>query len=72
MTEQKLLEAVADIAYYAGYKGFSTGDSRADVFEFIHWAQEFENQNQDKDWDKHDYITEIEDFAEAKIQEMKF
>lgn len=38
----RLLEAVADIAFDAGYSGYYSGDSRADMQTFIAWAQEFE------------------------------
>ena len=44
--DQKLAEAIADIAYVAGYKKFTTGNSRADINSFIYWAKEFENIHQ--------------------------
>ncbi|MEQ9377064.1 MAG: hypothetical protein RIG68_17875 [Imperialibacter sp.] len=66
---KKILEAIADIAYFAGAKNYSSGDSRLDASEFILWAEQFESLNSDANWDQRDYILEIEDFANAKIQE---
>lgn len=64
---QKLLEAVADIAFYAGRKQFYSGDSRADVSEFIRWAKEFEHIHRHTDWDNTDYLLSIEEFTESRI-----
>lgn len=60
-----LLETVADIAYLAGVARYYSGDSRADALRFIDWAQEFEASEYDKD----DYIGEIERFTARKIKE---
>ena len=67
MENQKLLETVADIAYIAGQQKFYTGDSRADISEFIYWASGFEKKNVHTDWDEIDYIIEIEEFTMMKI-----
>lgn len=63
----KLLETLADIAFQAGEMHFFTGDSRADVSEFIRWAEEFERANKGMDWNSTDYIAEIEKFTSDKI-----
>jgi hypothetical protein len=67
MNRIKKLEAIADIAYYAGYIKFTTGDSRADINLFIYWAKKFEKINENTNWHERDYITEIEAFAEKEI-----
>lgn len=64
----KLLEAVADIAYIAGQRGFFSGDSRQDIAEFIRWANEFETLNEETDWDETDYEDAIEAFTENKLR----
>ena len=64
----KLLEAVADIAYIAGQRGFFSGDSREDIAEFIRWANEFEAINEETDWDETDYQQAIEAFTENKLR----
>lgn len=67
-----LCEAVADIALLAGQREFYSGDSRADISEFIRWAQEFEEINKGVEWgvtDGREYIDEIEKFAEEKMKE---
>ena len=69
MHNQKLYEAIADIAYQAGEQNFYTGDSRADVSEFIRWAEQFETENINTDWDSSDYILAIDAFATLKIRE---
>ena len=64
----KLFEAIADIAFLAGQKGFFSGDSRQDIAEFIRWAQEFETIHEDTNWDEVDYITAMEAFTENKLR----
>lgn len=64
----KLLEAVADIAYIAGQRGFFSGDSREDIAEFIKWANEFESLNEETDWDEVDYEDAIEAFTDNKLR----
>jgi len=66
--DNKLLEALADIAYLAGQKGFFSGDSRNDINEFIIWAKEFEAVHEDTNWDEVDYLTAIEAFTENKLR----
>ena len=64
----KLFEAIADIAFLAGQKGFFSGDSREDIAEFIRWAQEFETIHEDTNWDEVDYITAMEAFTLNKLR----
>lgn len=66
--DNKLLEALADIAYLAGQKGFFSGDSRNDINEFILWAKEFETIHDETDWDEQDYHTAIEAFTLNKLR----
>jgi hypothetical protein len=68
MKNQKLFEAIADIAFIAGENGYFTGDSRADVFNFIYWANQFEQEHIKTNWDEIDYLLEIEKFTLDKIQ----
>lgn len=63
----KLLETLADIAYQAGQQGYYTGDSRADVNSFIHWAREFEKRHACTDWDIKNYMLEIGQYVAAKL-----
>lgn len=68
---QSLCEAVADIAYLAGKEKYYTGDSRADMANFIEWAKEFEQINEGVEWgvtSELDYIDAITDFAYRKMQ----
>ncbi|WP_294823403.1 hypothetical protein [uncultured Flavobacterium sp.] len=64
----KLFEAIADIAFIAGQKGFCSGDSRQDIAEFISWSKEFEAIHEDTDWDEVDYAATIEAFAVNKLR----
>lgn len=64
----KLFEAIADIAFMGGQKGFCSGDSRADIAEIISWAKEFEAMHEETDWDEVDYVTAIEAFAAHKLR----
>ncbi len=66
--ENKLFESIADIAFIAGQKGFFSGDSRADISEFINWAKEFEAVHEDTNWDETDYKDTVEAFAETKLR----
>lgn len=66
--DNKLFEAIADIAFLAGQRGFFSGDSRCDVAEFIKWAHEFEATHEDTNWDEQDYCDTIEAFTLAKIR----
>jgi hypothetical protein len=72
MEEQKLLlETVADISYLAGEKRFYSGDSRADISEFIRWAIEFQRINTETNWDEHNYLLLIETFTQQKLLTIK-
>lgn len=63
----KLLETVADIAYYAGQKSYYSGNSRQDMMDFIWWAKEFEEFHENTDWDTIDYMLTIEEYTEKKL-----
>jgi hypothetical protein len=71
MKKYKLLETIADIAYLAGERKFYSGDSRADVSEFIRWAGEFEKVNSGTNWDEQDYILSVTNFTEEKLLSSK-
>jgi hypothetical protein len=64
----KLFEAIADIAFIAGQKGFHSGDSREDIAEIIRWGKEFEAVHEDTDWDEVDYNEAVEAFAANKLR----
>jgi len=64
----KLFEAIADIAFIAGQKGFFSGDSRTDIAEFITWAKEFEDVHEETNWDEIDYQEAIEAFTGHKLR----
>lgn len=70
--DNKLLEAVADISYYAGQKGYFSGNSREDILNFIWWAKEFQHFHKDTDWNSTDYILMIEAFAQDKLTAAEF
>lgn len=62
--QYSLLEAVADIAYFAGYKKYYSGDSRADMSYFIHLAKEFEAKHEGIEWGLDlDYIETMEQYC---------
>lgn len=64
----KLFEAIADIAFMAGQKGFFSGDSREDIAEFVKWAKEFEAIHEETNWDEVDYTHSIEAFTAHKLR----
>lgn len=66
--DNKLFESIADIAFIAGQKGFFSGDSRADIDQFISWAKEFEAMHDETNWDEVDYKDCVEAFALAKLK----
>lgn len=69
---QRLLEAVTDIAYNAGAESLCEGcDSRMVVDKIIEWAHEFEQKNTSNDWRDDDYITAIDGFYNEKVTEFK-
>jgi len=49
LKKRKILETLADIAYFAGGMKYFSGDSRADINCFICWANEFEKMNSKTD-----------------------
>lgn len=66
-----LCEAVADIAFIAGQRGYYSGDSRKDIADFINWAKEFEKINEGVQWgidDGKDYIDAVSDFTALKFE----
>lgn len=71
MENHKLLETIADIAYIAGSKGFFSGNSRSDILEYIYWAKQFEIENKNTDWNEKDYLLDIGDFTEMKLEKFK-
>ena len=62
-------ETLSDIAYYAGYNKFTTGDSRDDVSQFRYWATLFESEYRNTNWDEVDYLLVIEEFAQKQIDD---
>jgi len=64
----KLFEAIADISFIAGQKGFFSGDSRTDIAEFITWAKEFEDMHEETNWDEIDYQEAVEAFTGHKLR----
>lgn len=66
--DNKLFESIADIAFIAGQKGFFSGDSRADIDQFICWAKEFEDIHEDTNWDDIDYKDTVEAFTNTKLR----
>ena len=66
--DNKLFESIADIAFIAGQKGFCSGDSRADIDQFISWAKEFEAIHEETNWDETDYKDAVEVFALTKLR----
>jgi len=67
MKNKKLHETIADIAYIAGHRRYYSGDSHMDMSDFIYWATEFEKVNKVTEWGERDYMIEIEEFANKKI-----
>ena len=67
MKNQKLLETIADISFIAGEANFFSGDSRADVSNFILWAKEFQLKNSKTNWGETDYRIAIERFTADKL-----
>ena len=68
-----LKEAIADVAFFAGQKGYYTGDSRADISYYIYLAEEFEKRYSDIEWGLDlDYIETMEDFCEEMFDKEHF
>lgn len=68
---EKLFETIADIAYYAGFTKYYSGNSREDVNCFIYWAKEFELIHKETDWNVIDYLLCIDAFVNKKITAAK-
>lgn len=70
MKKNLLFETIADIAYLAGVYHYYSGDSRADIQEFIFLAKEFEKHHQNTNWEDSDfdYMTEIEKFTVENLK----
>jgi hypothetical protein len=66
----RLHETIADIAYIAGTRRYYSGDSRADMQNFIFWAEQFEKVHAKTDWDSEDktYMEAIEEYTNEKIK----
>jgi len=67
------MEAVADIAFFAGLYRHHSKDSRKDIADYIQWAEEFEsNRAIDLDGNEtyfgKDYMTAIEQFALTRLE----
>jgi hypothetical protein len=67
-----LAEVIADIALLAGHVGYYSGDSRADISQFIYWATEFEAIHAATDWHNTDYMETVEQYAMTKINASDF
>lgn len=67
-----LCEAVADIAYIAAEKKYTTDNSREMISQFIEWANEFEKLHKKIEWGINcplDYIESIYHFTTFKINQ---
>lgn len=69
LTKTRALETALDLAYLAGAARYHSGDSRADIDTFIHWANQFESmrrvdENGEETYNGQNYIEAIEAFAE--------
>lgn len=62
-------EALVDIAYEAGARGFRpTGNSRDTISTIIAWANEFSRKHRDTDWAEVEYLDEIYNFTDEKLK----
>jgi hypothetical protein len=66
----KFEETLAEIAFSAGFHRLGANDSRKLFQEIVSWAHEFEKIHEDTDWDKEDFIIEVEAFAFKKMNEI--
>lgn len=62
-----LLDALADIAMYAGWQHLEFDDSKQRSITLQGWAQEFVEKHAETDWKENDYINLVDKFAEEKI-----
>lgn len=68
---RKLLETVVDLAYNAGAENLWEGrDSRAVNADIIRWAEEFETEHADTDWNAEDYLLAVDGFYKERISNM--
>lgn len=65
-----LHETIADIAYNAGLFRHYSGNSRADIQDYISLAKQFQKVYKKVDWDTTnlDYIIEVESFAKKHLK----
>lgn len=62
-------EALADISYETGKRRLQlSGNSRETIGTLIHWADEFSRRHKDTDWIDKEYLDEIYNFTEEKLQ----
>lgn len=66
------LDALADIAMYAGRRNIEFKDSKERSITLRAWAQEFVDKYADADWEKMDYIILVNEFAVEKVNNLKF
>lgn len=66
------LDALADIAMYAGRRNIEFKDSKERSITLRAWAQEFVDKYADADWEKMDYIILVDEFAVEKVNNLKF
>jgi len=78
MSNERLHETIADVAYLAGAHRHYSRDSRRDIQTYITWAREFESArivvNGDEQYPlpaggTDNYMTAVEAFTEAKLAE---
>jgi len=72
--EDRLIEAIAEIAYIAGLNDYATEDSRTAIHNFVAWAAEFETHREEdaagnEIYFGKDYMTAVEEFTLRKIAE---
>lgn len=71
-----MFETVADIAYQAGCLGYYSGNSREDMQNFIHLAEQFHKKYAkqiEANWEETgmDYMDEIDKFIESNIKSQR-
>jgi hypothetical protein len=71
---KSLIETSCDIAYFAGFHGHHSGDSREDLDAYLAWAIEFESarvidEHGDQRYFGRDYLEAAEIFARKKLHE---
>ena len=61
------LDALTDIALQTGWEHVEFEDSKTRSITLRSWANEFADKYADADWEKLDYITTVDDFAQKKL-----